>query len=248
MIDVEGNILLRNLGCESDNFSQFKEFNCENELTPIQARMYYLMLNGLLVRGDDESLYGWCGRIGLSNSTIFGIFKKNNKNMHLSVAKKIAAATGADIEWVQKGIGEPFNRESSSSLSSVNFSKSSTNLLITSVIHGGINKEYLEQCFESTDGALKATFLMMQADDKAEFILKFYTALLEEHGVSSTIDPELFILAVFTIEIALYYSRQTMSPKNKSELIVDIYDKYHVDADLTQNIKSDFDEYRRNRA
>ena len=31
--------------------------------------------------------------------------------MHLSVAQKISEATGANIDWVQKGIGEPFEQQ-----------------------------------------------------------------------------------------------------------------------------------------
>lgn len=111
MINKKQNKEFRNFDFGTVHTSQFKEFNCEDELTPIQARMYFLMINSSMPRSPDESLYGWCGRIGLSNSTIFGIFKKNNKNMHLSVAQKISEATGANIDWVQKGIGEPFEQQ-----------------------------------------------------------------------------------------------------------------------------------------
>lgn len=119
MIDKKQNNKFRNFDLGSVQTSQFKEFNCENELTPIQVRMYFLMANGSMPRSADESLYGWCGRIGLSNSTIFGIFKKNNKNMHLSVAQKISEATGANIEWVQKGIGEPFEQQATKLLEEI---------------------------------------------------------------------------------------------------------------------------------
>ena len=75
MIDKKQNKEFRNFDFGTVHTSQFKEFNCEDELTPIQARMYFLMINSSMPRSPDESLYGWCGRIGLSNSTIFGIFK-----------------------------------------------------------------------------------------------------------------------------------------------------------------------------
>ena len=85
MIDKKQNKEFRNFDFGTVHTSQFKEFNCEDELTPIQARMYFLMINSSMPRSPDESLYGWCGLIGLSNSTIFGIFKKNNKNMHWKI-------------------------------------------------------------------------------------------------------------------------------------------------------------------
>lgn len=119
MVDKTQNKEFRNFDFGTVHTSQFKEFNYEDELTPIQARMYFLMINSSMPRSPDESLYGWCGRIGLSNSTIFGIFKKNNKNMHLSVAQKISEATGANIDWVQKGIGEPFEQQETKALEGI---------------------------------------------------------------------------------------------------------------------------------
>ena len=96
--------------------SQYKEFNYEQsevaeiELTDIQKRLYFLMVNSELTRDSNESLYHWCTRLGLSKSTAFGIFSKNNQTMHTSVSKKIANSTGSNFEWVQYGRGEPFEK------------------------------------------------------------------------------------------------------------------------------------------
>ena len=93
--------------------SQFKEFNCEQDLTPIQSRLYYLMVVGKQPRTENESLYGWTNRLGIPKSTTYGLFTKRNQNMHATLAQKLAEATGADADWVQKGIGEPFKAEDS---------------------------------------------------------------------------------------------------------------------------------------
>ena len=59
MIDKKQNNKFRNFDLGSVQTSQFKEFNYENELTPIQVRMYFLMANGSMTRSSDESLYDW---------------------------------------------------------------------------------------------------------------------------------------------------------------------------------------------
>lgn len=116
MIEKQENKSVRYFDFDFVLCSQFKEFNCEqgedvkNKLTDIQQRLYFLMVNGDLIRDPNESLYHWSARVGLSKSTAFGIFSKNNQTMHTSVSKKIASATGANAEWVQYGRGEPFEK------------------------------------------------------------------------------------------------------------------------------------------
>lgn len=268
MIDKKQNKEFRNSDLNNVKFSQFKEFNCEEELTPIQTRMYFLMINGSMPRSVDESLYGWCGRLGLSNSTIFGIFKKNNKNMHLSVAQKIAVATGANAEWVQHGIGEPFKEVKSLQKVEQSTKKyiieavrikpkqaenldSSVKLAFKTVLEpqqpedNQDLRKLLTACYESTEGALYATYRMMDPDDKSEFILKFYKALLAEENISLDIDEDTLLLAIFTIEVALYYSRRIMSPESKTELITDIYRQYDSKPEMKQQTLNEYNEYKR---
>lgn len=348
MIDKKEFKIFRNSQINLGSFSQFKEFNCEEEMTPIVQRLYFLMLNGDMPRGESESLYGWCGRLGLSNSTIFGIFKKHNKSMHHSVAQKISASTGANVKWIQYGNGNPFNNESDIQFSNplkerikllmtaeelekpysfatrVGLSKgtftgiwvegrtslqkktidkiaeatganpvwlmtgegepfkegqssqkidqpqteylieevrvkekhkdnsnSSTKLdFITALDPQNLEtnqdlRKLLTACYESTEGALYATYRMMDPDDKSEFILKFYKALSAEENISLDIDENTLLLAIFTIEVALYYSRRVMSPESKTELITDIYKQYDSKPEMKQQTLNEYKEYKR---
>jgi len=119
MIDNEDNKVVRYSDFNNVHCSQFKEFNCEQELTPIQSRLYYLMIFGKQPRAENESLYGWTNRLGLPKSTTYGLFTKRNQNMHLSLATKLAEATGANIDWIQKGIGEPFEQQTTKLLEEI---------------------------------------------------------------------------------------------------------------------------------
>jgi hypothetical protein len=249
MIDRKQNNKFRNFDLGSVQTSQFKEFNYENELTPIQARMYFLMANGSMPRSADESLYGWCGRIGLSNSTIFGIFKKNNKNMHLSVAQKISEATGANIEWVQKGIGEPFN-ETEDDVISPNHKSNEYNGNTLNYITGinapnerkpyvpkSISKELLTQSIETAEQALEIANGTMTPEKKAEFISTLYF----NQNICDN-DEKLFKACVTLIEKALRETRRILSPEPKSELIIVIYNFYYDKKWTEEHLKSALDQ------
>lgn len=233
MIDKKQNKEFRNSDLNCVQFSQFKEFNCEEELTPIQTRMYFLMINGSMPRSIDESLYGWCGRLGLSNSTIFGIFKKNNKNMHLSVAQKIAVATKANAEWVQHGIGEPFPESNDgtpqAAVTVTNSDKTDVPL--------SIDQQLLTQSIETAEKALVIAKGTMTPDDKAEFI-----ATLFFNGNLSNVSEELLKACISLIEKALKETRRTMSPSAKTELILVIYNFYHDKPWTEEHLKSALDQ------
>lgn len=247
MSDIKDNKFVHFSEFDIAQCSQFKEFNYEQEKTPIQTRLYYLMVYGYEPRGKNESLYGWAARLGLSKSTVFGIFAKGNQNMHASVAEIIAKTTGANPIWIQKGVGEPFIRDTPlyKDLEKQIIKPLKVEDLDTFQKDGEINSKVLEKCFEATDGALYDTFRMMDADDKAEFIWKFYTALIEESGLTITVDSETFIIAVFTIELLEYYSRQKMSPSSKTILITDIYGSYDSNAEMKQSALDEYLEYKR---
>jgi len=252
MIDKEQNNLLRNFGLGSGRISQFKELNCEDELTPIQHRMYFLMANGFMPRSADESLYGWCGRIGLSNSTIFGIFKKNNKNMHLSVAQKISEATGANVEWIQKGIGEPFGKdeieEPVTAPSPVDYEYQSNSVDFTTGVEApkaqlkpavpvSLNKYLLTQSIETAEKALEIANGTMTPENKAEFISTLYF----NQNLSDN-DEKLFKACVTLIEKALKETRRVLSPEPKTELIIVIYNFYYDKPWTEEHLKSALDQ------
>ncbi|PID48448.1 MAG: peptidase S24 [Proteobacteria bacterium] len=59
---------------------------------------------------DDEKKqpFSFATRVGLSGSTFHGIWTKGSTSIHRPTAKKIADVTGADIDWIHKGIGQPY--------------------------------------------------------------------------------------------------------------------------------------------
>ncbi|MFW1857878.1 hypothetical protein [Acinetobacter defluvii] len=250
MIDNKENLIANFADFNFDACSQFKEFNYEHEMTDIQKRMYYLMLNGSRPRGSNESLYGWTTSLGLSRSTAFGFFSKNNKTMHSAVAEKIANATGAYPLWIQNGVGVPFpqaaqqNRAEQVKGAFTDKIQSMPLLDIAPLQPNEINKELLEQCFDLTDGVLEATFNSMRADDMSDFIIKLYKTRLEEVNQEFNLNEENFMLAIFTIEVALVYTRHTMSPKSKAQLIPEIYEKYDSNTAMKQATIKQLEKYR----
>lgn len=224
MVDNNDINILRNSNFNCAEFSQFKEFNCEEDLTPIQSRMYFLMLNGLMPRGISESLYGWCGRLGLSNSTVFGIFKKNNKNMHLSVAEKIAKATGANVEWLQHGTGEPIKTWTSEDILQRQideaFEQDEPNLV------SELDTSLLKQAFDTLEQALETTGRVMQPKGVSRFVATVYASLKEDEEMDTVVLQD----CILTVEEALKAKRRTMSSKAKTDLILAIYELYSGNA------------------
>ncbi len=255
MTDNKQNLIANFSDFNFDVCSQFKEFNCEHEMTDIQKRMYFLMFNGERPRGEQESLYGWTTSLGLSRSTAFGLFSKNNKTMHTSVAEKIANTTGAYPLWVQNGVGLPFPSTNTQQKHQApdkeqikavieNKVQSMERLDIAPSVPNKINQALLEQCFDLTDGVLESTFSTMRADDKSDYIVKLYKTRLDEVKQEFMLDEENFMLAIFTIEVALVYTRHTMSPKSKGQLIPEIYEKYHSNAEMKQATIQQLKKYR----
>lgn len=82
--------------------SELAENNMELD-TPLKKRLYQLMT-------DDEKLlpFSFANRIGISKSTFHSIWTKGSVSIHKGTAKKIADATGVDIDWLHKGLGEPY--------------------------------------------------------------------------------------------------------------------------------------------
>ena len=60
----------------------------------------------------------------------------------------------------------------------------------------------------------------------------------------SRLNEENFMLAIFTIEVALFYTRHTMTPKSKAQLIPDIYEKYHSNVAMKQATIKQLEKYR----
>ncbi|HCA5335478.1 TPA: hypothetical protein MW296_000116 [Acinetobacter baumannii] len=240
MADIKDNKFVRFLEFDIAQCSQFKEFNYEQEKTPIQQRLYFLMLNGKKPRGVKESLYGWCARIGLSKSTAFGIFSKGNQNMHMSVAQTISEATGADVDWIRNGTGVPFPVYAMDEIINKQIEEATSQILENNFDpeFDGLDTQLLQQAFDTLDKALKVTKRSMSVEAKAKFVVSLYDNLSEPGNAKI----ELLQECIETIEQALLDTRRTMSSSSKSELILIIYDLYYGNTAYKEAMKTTLDE------
>lgn len=207
----------------------------------IENEQFWNRMDSLI---DGERPYPWAEAKGINRSAFQSAKTRRTKPLPKTV-RDWAEKIGCSYEWLNTGEGEAFPHTIVMSEFDKNKAESFQTVSKLHISESKINNEILEQCFESTDGALKSTFRTMEADKKAEFILQFYTALLDESGKALNIDPENFMLSVFTIEAALYYTRQTMSPKNKVKLISDIYAQYDQNVEMKNSTIQELAEYKK---
>ncbi len=234
MADNKENKFVRYSDFSNVHCSQFKEFNCEQELTPIQSRLYYLMVFGKQPRTENESLYGWTNRLGLPKSTTYGLFTKRNQNMHLASANKLAEGTGASVDWIQKGIGEPFLINHDDETIDRQAEGTYDGLVVGREVSIELDTSLLIQAFETLDNALKVTGRTMQPAGRARFVATVYASLKENEDM----DTQLLEDCVFTIEESLKSTRRSMSPKSKTDLILIIYELYSGNASYKEAMKS----------
>lgn len=85
--------------------SELTENNMELD-TPLKKRLYQLMT-------EDERQYpfSFANRVDISKSTFHSIWTKGSTSIHKGTAKKIADATGVDVDWLHKGVGVPYPHE-----------------------------------------------------------------------------------------------------------------------------------------
>lgn len=74
--------------------------------TPLKKRLSQLMTDE-----EKEQPFSFATRAGISSSTFHGIWTKGSTSIHRSTAKKIADATGVDVDWLHKGVGKPYPHE-----------------------------------------------------------------------------------------------------------------------------------------
>lgn len=68
-------------------------------------------LSKLMTEDEKEQPFSFATRVGLNSSTFHGIWTKGSTSIHRSTAKKIADATGVDVDWLHKGVGTPYPHE-----------------------------------------------------------------------------------------------------------------------------------------
>ena len=238
--------------------SQFGKNNSELN-NPLKERIKLLMTAEEL-----EKPYSFATRVGLSKGTFTGIWVEGRTSLQMKTAQKIAAATGSNPVWVMTGEGEQFkqdqiqqsiqqdskpyviqaveikpkkpkNQESSIDLAF------KTALDIHQPEHNQELHQLLTACYEATEGALAATYTMMDPAVKAEFLIKFMQALTK---VPDLYEEQTLLLAIFSIELPLYQARQSMSLNDKVQLISDIYKLYDSNAEMKKATLSEYLKYR----
>lgn len=203
----------------------------------------------------DERPYPWAEEKGINRSAFQSSKTRKTKPLPKTV-RDWSEKIGCSFEWLNNGEGEPFAQAAGSQVDEVvikheqvktafdNKVQSMERLDIAPSVPNQINQALLEQCFDLTDGVLESTFSTMRADDKSDYIVKLYKTRLDEVKQEFMLDEENFMLAIFTIEVALVYTRHTMSPKSKGQLIPEIYEKYHSNAEMKQATIQQLKKYR----
>lgn len=212
--------------------TQKETLNCELQNNALKQRIEYLM-----TPEEKEKPYSFATRVGLSKGTFTGIWVNGRNSLHQSTINKISKATGANAGWIATGEGEPYTKSVKVENSQFPLPSKKHNYVL--------DTEMLKQCYESTEGALYATFRLMDSDQKAELISQFYVALLEENNKEIQLDVETLLLSIFTLEVSLFYSRQRMSSKNKTQLIASLYDSYHSNTEMKSTILEEYNQYKR---
>jgi hypothetical protein len=156
--------------------SELTENNMELD-TPLKKRLYQLMT-------EDEKQYpfSFANRVDISKSTFHSIWTKGSTSIHKGTAKKIADATGVNVDWLHKGIGEPY----SDSAKQVKVDKAVENIK-AAVESGYIDMTMMVEAITIVEDYLTEHNKRMNADKKAELIVSIYDLLCKSPDAGSSI-------------------------------------------------------------
>jgi hypothetical protein len=141
--------------------SQKTPANCELE-NALKSR-----ISSLMTKEDLEHPYAWAARTGLSKGTFTGIWVQGRHSLHRATAEKISSSTGADVNWIQTGLGQPYPTNPAQPCVVLDTHPLAPQ---TSVI----DKQILEISIETLETVLEATSRRMQPSKKAEVIMAIY--------------------------------------------------------------------------
>ncbi|WP_413190152.1 helix-turn-helix domain-containing protein [Psychrobacter sp. AT9] len=159
--------------------SELAENNMELD-TPLKKRLYQLMT-------DDEKLlpFSFANRIGISKSTFHSIWTKGSTSIHKSTAKKIADATGVNVDWLHKGIGEPYS-DGTQQAQHIEVDKAVERIQET-VNAGTIDMTMMVEALTIVENYLIEHDKRMHADKKAELVVSIYDLLCKSPDSGSSI-------------------------------------------------------------
>lgn len=145
--------------------------------TPLKKRIYELM-----TEEEKEQPFSFATRVGISSSTFHGIWTKGSSSIHKGTAKKIADATGVDVDWLHKGIGEPY----SNGAQQVNIEKGIEQIQETADV-GNIDMAIMIEALTIVDSYLAEHDKRMDSDKKAELVVSIYDLLCKNPDAGSSI-------------------------------------------------------------
>ncbi|AOY43435.1 hypothetical protein AOT82_1056 [Psychrobacter sp. AntiMn-1] len=156
--------------------SELTENNMELD-TPLKKRLYQLMT-------EDEKQYpfSFANRVDISKSTFHSIWTKGSTSIHKGTAKKIADATGVNVDWLHKGIGEPY----SVAEQQVSTEKEREQIKETADA-GNIDMAIMIEALTIVDNYLTNYDKRMDSDKKAELVVSIYDLLCKSPEAGSTI-------------------------------------------------------------
>lgn len=156
--------------------SELTENNMELD-TPLKKRLYQLMT-------EDEKQYpfSFANRVDISKSTFHSIWTKGSTSIHKGTAKKIADATGVNVDWLHKGIGEPY----SVAEQQVSTEKEREQIKETADA-ANIDMAIMIEALTIVDSYLAEHNKRMDSDKKAELVVSIYDLLCKSPEAGSTI-------------------------------------------------------------
>ena len=157
--------------------AQSPENNMATE-TPLKKRLHELM-----TEEEKEQPFSFATRVGISSSTFHGIWTRGSTSIHKATAKKIADATGANVDWIHKGVGEPYSaNDSKAAQKPVQAAKS-----LTAADTDGVDMAIMVEALTIVEDHLTAHNKRMDNDKKAELIVSIYDLLCKSPDASSSI-------------------------------------------------------------
>lgn len=163
--------------------AQLPENNMAME-TPLKQRLSQLMTDE-----EKEQPFSFATRVGISSSTFHGIWTKGSTSIHKSTAKKIADATGVNVDWLHKGIGEPFSSLETASKSTAHQIPQSHAIpdIAAGINTDGIDMDIMIEALTIVEDYLVQHNKRMDSGKKAELIVLIYDMLSKSPDAGQTI-------------------------------------------------------------
>lgn len=150
--------------------------------TPLKQRLSQLMTDE-----EKEQPFSFATRVGISSSTFHGIWTKGSTSIHRSTAKKIADATGVNVDWLHKGIGEPHSSSDQTDHQGADTQPHSSTVPDIAADTDGIDMAVMIEALTIVEDYLAQHNKRMDSDKKAELIVHIYDLLCKSPDAGQAI-------------------------------------------------------------